>query len=76
MNVACGSVCCLTFCKEVFIWLWGDDSWPAFEAVFFEEITRVARGDFDFFELRLCERDEARFVCLVHWVVRVGLWLG
>jgi len=56
----------------VFVWFWGDDSWPAFEVVFFEEITRVARGEFDFFKLGLCERDEARFVRLFHcgsWVV-------
>lgn len=66
----------LVFCKEVLVWFWGDDPWPAFEVVFFEEITRVARGGFDFFKLGLSERDEARFVCLVHWVFRVGLLMG
>lgn len=52
---------CLTFCKEVFVWLWGDNPWPAFYVELFEEIRRVARRDFDFFKLWLSERDEARF---------------
>lgn len=63
--LVCCLVCCLTFCKEVFIWLWGDNPRPSFEVVFFEEVRRVARGEFDFFKLGLCERDEARFA-VVH----------
>jgi len=55
----------LTLCEEVLVWFWGDNPRPAFEVVFFEELTRVARGDFDFFKLGLGERDEARFA-LVH----------
>ncbi len=51
----------LVFCKEVLVWFWSDNPWPSFEVVFFEEITRVARGEFDFFKLWLSERDEARF---------------
>jgi len=56
-------VCCfdLTLCEEVLVWLWSDNPRPAFEVVFLEEITRVARRDFDFFKLGLAERDEARF---------------
>jgi len=56
---------CLTLCEEVFVRFWGDNPRPAFKVVFFEEITRVARGEFDFFKLGLSERDEARFV-VVH----------
>lgn len=62
----------LVFCKEVLVWFWGDDPWPAFEVVFFEEITRVARGGFDFFKLGLCERDEARFAVVHCGICVVG----
>jgi len=46
----------------VLAWFWSDNPWPAFEVVFFEEITRVARGEFAFFELRLWEGDGAGVV--------------
>ena len=68
-------VCCfgLTFCKEVFVRLWGDDSWPAFKVVFFEEVRCMATGEFDFFKLGLSEGDEARFADVgggVHgWII-------
>ena len=57
----------------MFVRLWGDDSWPAFEVVFFEEIHRVAGGDFDFFKLGLSERDEARFARVHCGSLVVGL---
>lgn len=56
---------CLILCEEVFVWLWGDDSWPTNKIMFFEEVRCVARGDFDFFKLGLSDGNEARFA-VVH----------
>lgn len=56
--------------EEVFVRLWSDYPGPAIEVVFFEELTRVARGGFDFFKLGLSEGDEARFA-----VVHCGIWV-
>jgi hypothetical protein len=51
----------LTLCEEVFVRFWGEDPWPAFEVVFFEELRCVLAGGFDFFKLVLDDGNEARF---------------
>lgn len=41
--------------EEVFVRLWGDYPWPAFEVEGFEELSGVLWGFFELVELGLCD---------------------